>query len=88
MRMTKGGDVRHRPRRAPDLAAWLKDADVNRDANLRLQYLAGLGLNFYDEELIFAAMSRYRKYPEDIFTASPKAKAALKQAIARSRTGN
>ena len=29
----------------PQLAAWLADAQINRDANLRLQYLAGLGVN-------------------------------------------
>ncbi len=30
---------------APDLTLWLKGAAINRDRNLRLQYLAGLGLN-------------------------------------------
>ena len=30
--------------RATDLAPWLKDAVINRDRNLRLQYLAGHGL--------------------------------------------
>ena len=31
--------------RAADLAPWLKNADINRDRNLRLQYLAGMALN-------------------------------------------
>src|SRR5213596_1540022 len=31
--------------RKPDLQVWLKDAQINHDKNLRLQYLAGLGLN-------------------------------------------
>lgn len=31
--------------RASDLQVWVKDAEINRDLNLRLQYLAGLGLN-------------------------------------------
>ncbi len=73
--------------RPSDLGAWLKGAEVNRDANLRLQFLAGMGLNFYDEELIFSAMSVYRKYPEDLFAVSGKPKTALMEAIARSRTG-
>ena len=28
-----------------DLSAWLVDAQINRDRNLRLQYLAGMGMN-------------------------------------------
>ena len=32
---------------ATDFEPWLKDAQINRDRNLRLQYLAGLGLNLY-----------------------------------------
>ncbi len=35
------------PGTAQDLAPWLKDAAINRDRNLRLQYLAGMGLNLY-----------------------------------------
>src|ERR1051326_8420055 len=31
--------------RGANLAAWLKDATINTDRDLRLQYLAGLGLN-------------------------------------------
>src|SRR5213083_1745753 len=38
--------------RKPDLQAWLKDAQINRDRNLRLQYLAGLGLNLYQADVI------------------------------------
>lgn len=30
---------------ASDLTAYLADATLNRDRNLRLQYLAGMGLN-------------------------------------------
>ena len=29
--------------RASDLKGWLKDAAINRDRSLRLQYLAGRG---------------------------------------------
>ena len=36
--------------RAEDLAPWLKGAPINHDQNLRLQYLAGLGLNLYLSE--------------------------------------
>src|SRR4029079_10330773 len=33
-----------------DMKAWLKDAAINTDRNLRLQYLAGLGLNLYQSD--------------------------------------
>ncbi len=34
---------------ARDLAPWLAGAQINRDSNLRLQYLAGFGLNTLSE---------------------------------------
>ena len=69
--------------RKSDLAPWLADAQINRDSNLRLQYLAGLGLNLYEEERIFNDMVAYRQFPEDIFIASSNSEAALKNAIER-----
>ena len=47
------------PASAPDLQPWLKDAQINRDRNLRLQYLAGLGLNLYQSDPIYADMLAY-----------------------------
>src|SRR5262249_10986279 len=47
----------------PDLERWLKDAQINRDRNLRLQYLAGMGLNYYNGEIIYDRMMAYRKFP-------------------------
>ena len=35
----------HEPPFRPRRRAWLKQAQINRDRNLRLQYLAGMGLN-------------------------------------------
>jgi spermidine synthase len=52
------------------LAPWLKDAAINHDSDLRLQYLAGLALNHAEEDTIYAAMMRYWKQPKDIFTGS------------------
>ena len=49
---------------ASDLKEWLKDANINRDRNLRLQYLAGLGLNLYESGPIYSEILRYRKFPE------------------------
>jgi spermidine synthase len=56
--------------RASDLKAWLSDAAINRDRNLRLQYLAGLGLNLYESAPIYSDMLRYRRFPEGLFVGS------------------
>jgi spermidine synthase len=55
---------------AADLEPWLRDAQINRDRNLRLQYLAGRGLNLYRAGDIFAEMLPYAKDPQGIFTGS------------------
>ncbi|MGH7594645.1 MAG: spermidine synthase [Gemmatimonadales bacterium] len=60
-----------------DLAPWLKDAAINRDRNLRLQYIAGLENNSYDNAAIFEDLAQYRRFPEDLFVASAEWKAAL-----------
>ncbi len=66
-----------------DLAPWLADAVINRDRNLRLQYLAGMGFNLYESEAIYADMLRYSQYPPDLFVGSDEMKMALRNAIAR-----
>ncbi len=56
---------------AQTLKTWLADAQINRDRNLRLQYLAGLGLNLYQQDLIYREMAPYRQYPAGVFSGSP-----------------
>jgi spermidine synthase len=53
--------------RRAELNSWLQDAQINRDGNLRLQYLAGMGLNSYQSEQILDAILACRKYPNDSF---------------------
>jgi spermidine synthase len=70
--------------RKPDLQAWLKDAQINHDNNLRLQYLAGLGLNLYQADVIYADMLRYvSKMPDDLFVASDGTRQRLYREIMR-----
>jgi spermidine synthase len=66
-----------------DLAPWLADVQINRDRNLRLQYLAGLGLNLYQSGPIYANMLQYARYPEGMFTGSPETLQALRDAVQR-----
>jgi spermidine synthase len=68
--------------RKPDLEPWLRNAQINHDRNLRLQYLAGLGLNLYQADVIYADMLRYvTKTPDDLFVASDTTKQRLFAAI-------
>jgi len=68
--------------RKPDLAGWLKDAQINHDRNLRLQYLAGLGLNLYQADAIYADMLRnVSRMPDDLFVAAPETRQRLWSAI-------
>lgn len=67
--------------RGTDLGPWLKGAQINRDRNLRLQYLAGMGLNSYRNERIYDDLLRYRKYPEEMFVASEGLGEALRQVL-------
>ena len=64
--------------RASDLGAYLKDAEVNRDRNLRLQYLAGKGVNVYAQDVIYRNIVQFRRYPTGLFTGSPERMAALR----------
>lgn len=64
-----------------DLAEWRKDAVINTDRNLRLQYLAGLGLNLDHAGMIYRNMIGYTRYPEKLFVGSPERLQVLRRAI-------
>jgi spermidine synthase len=65
----------------PDLRPWLAGADINRDGNLRLQYMAGLALNVSREGAIYTEMLAYRKFPENLFAGSEERRRALRYAL-------
>jgi hypothetical protein len=67
----------------PYRRARLQDAIINRDRNLRLQYLAGKGFNLYQSEAIYADVLRYSQFPEDLFVASDQVKHMLCATIMR-----
>jgi spermidine synthase len=71
--------------RKEDLGPWLHGAAINRDRNLRLQYLAGLGLNRYESDAIYSEMLAYSRYPASLFTGSEAMQAAVREAIARAQ---
>ena len=55
-----------------DLGPWLAGADINHDGDLRLQYLAGWGINSSQEDVIYQQMMKYRRSPVNLFVGSPE----------------
>ena len=66
-----------------ELQPWLADAVINRDRNLRLQYLAATGLNSYRSEAIFNQIAAYRRFPDGLFVADDDWLGRMRAAIGR-----
>jgi spermidine synthase len=71
---TYGGQAR-------ELEPWLKDAEINRDDNLRLQFLAGLGMNVDQRAQTYREMLPFRQFPENLFVGSADSLRDLHAAI-------
>jgi spermidine synthase len=69
--------------RRSDLTQWLRNVPLNRDRNLRMQYLAGLGLNLDDAAAIYAGLLAYRRFPGDLFVSVEGRVDSLREAIRR-----
>jgi spermidine synthase len=63
------------------LKSWLEGAAINRDRNLRLQYLAAVGLNSYRSEAIYNQLATYRRFPDSLFVADEGWKDRLRAAM-------
>jgi spermidine synthase len=72
--------------RAEDLKNWLADAQINRDNNLRLQYLAGWGMDSLDTGKTYKDMLAGYVYRPEMFIASPNNKLQLDVSMLRART--
>jgi spermidine synthase len=60
-----------------DLESWIRGAEINRDRDLRLQYLAGWGINSNLADNIYRQILSYRRTPANLFLGSPQQLAAL-----------
>ncbi len=69
--------------RASQLQGWMKNAQLNTDRNLRLQYLAGLSLNSNQSTAIFTEILSYYDFPADLFRGSPSHVTNLRKALER-----
>ena len=66
---------------APLLKGWSRDAQINTDGNLRLQFLAGFSLNnTVRSESLASILADYR-FPDQTFVGSPERLNDLKQAL-------
>jgi spermidine synthase len=61
-----------------DLMPWLQGAEINRDGNLRLQYMAGLAVNANAEQAIYSEMLGYRRFPANLLSGSGRTLETLK----------
>ncbi len=68
---------------AENLRQWTSGAQINSDADLRLSYLAGWGINAAMANDHYLKMLYYRQDPSKYFAGSLEAKRALAEAIRR-----
>ena len=57
--------------RARDLTTLLAGAQINGDLNMRLQYIAGLGLNSMAYQRTYKEILKHRRFPEDFLVGTP-----------------
>ncbi len=67
------------------LTEWSKDAQINTDRNLRLQYLAGMGSNSDMGERIVSSLLEHYRFPDSTFVGSPESVGLLKEALEQDR---
>ena len=63
----------------PMMEKWLSDAQINTDRNLRLQYLAGMSLNYSLQAQILDEILLSYSFPEKVFRGSDKSILELKK---------
>ena len=70
-----------------DLGKWTHGVELNRDANLRLSYLAGWGINSYMQDFLYRQILRYRRPPGEVFGGSAQRRSDVMAAIERESGG-
>jgi spermidine synthase len=61
------------------------NAQINADLNMRLQYMAGLGLNSVAAPQVYREILSYRRFPEQLLVGSGPGVNALHELIGRPR---
>jgi spermidine synthase len=68
---------------ASQLSGYLSDAQINRDRNLRLQYLAGMAVNRYEQADLYAQLKAAGGWKEGLFKGDEATLAQLRSTISR-----
>jgi spermidine synthase len=63
------------------LKEWSREAQINTDRNLRLQYLAGMWLNSDMGPAILASILASYRFPGETFVGSPARVRVLRRAL-------
>jgi spermidine synthase len=71
--------------RSSDLAPFVAGAQINEDLNMRLQYIAGMGVNTTTAPQVYREILSYRKFPEDLLAGTGERMNALHELIGRRR---
>jgi spermidine synthase len=69
--------------RASDLAPMTAGVPLNEDLNMRLQYLAGAGVNSQDSPQIYRSIMEYRRFPEGLLVGAPERMDLLRTTLNR-----
>ena len=67
--------------RASGMSDWTQKAQINRDSNLRLQYLAGMYFNSSLSTKILQSILSHYQFPQDLFVGSSQNIEGLKAAL-------
>lgn len=73
--------------RKSDLEEWLQGAVVNRDRDLKLQYLAGWAINSDLQDVIYRELMSRRTPPTGLFTGSAAAVQSVMNALSQAGGG-
>ena len=69
--------------RASDLQPMLSGAQINRDLNMRLQYIAGWGVNSVSSAQIYRQILSYRRFPDGLLTGTGERFEDMREGIGR-----
>lgn len=69
--------------RASDLQPFLAGVEISNDLNMRLQYLAGIGLNSVLGPQVYREILSYRRFPQDLLMGSGSEFDSVQEAIGR-----
>jgi len=69
---------------ASNLREWTKNAQINDDKNLRLQYLAGMYFNSYLSTKILQSILSSYTFPENTFVGSSQRHYGFERSVERS----